>query len=673
MIIFIIVDLFCGAGGVTQGFEEAEVEGVEFIVLAGVNHDEKAIESHAANHPNTKHFIEDVTDPDVVVKVAILVMSEKARLEALGHTVYILLHASLECTSFSNAKGGGSRDADSRALADSMPVWIVALDPDFFSIENVREFMSWGPLRIKGKTFTNHSELVMRLNKKKKQWEYVFVPESRKKGQDYVRWVNEVEMMGYVYSKRLLNSADFGAHTSRIRLFGLFSRTGIDAWPEPTHSRTPEKNAVFGKIPLRWKPVRECLDLKDKGRSIFGRKKPLAPKSLGRICAGLMKHVAKGEAEFIVKHYSSDNPGTMCISLKVPAGAMTTSDSHSLVTAEPFIVKALGNNEKTGINNGKSIDECGIAITTQVRQSLVTPEPYIVQSNGGKVEAKSYGLDRPARVITSADNQSLVTPFLMSNYSGNDAARNKSLEEPSSTLTTCTRHAVVTPEAFLMTYYSGSDENRVKSLEEACLVITTENRHAIVTPVAAESEGFLIKYHGSEKEGHSIDKPSGALTTKDGAALIQHNYLLTMQHDNVPKALDEPSPALLTGNHHYLITTHHGGQTHSVDKSSPTIIARQDKSPIYLAGTEYGYSPHWNIQPGDCEEMIRIRMFMRAYNIADIFMRMLKVPELLPIQGFPRTYILKGSDTHKKKFIGNSVPPVMSKVIGESLGRAVLN
>ena len=61
MINFEVIDLFCGAGGTTEGFKEAIYKGKRICkVIACINHDEIAIQSHAANHKRSKHFIEDI-------------------------------------------------------------------------------------------------------------------------------------------------------------------------------------------------------------------------------------------------------------------------------------------------------------------------------------------------------------------------------------------------------------------------------------------------------------------------------------------------------------------------------------------------------------------------------------------------------------------------------------
>jgi len=53
---FLVVDLFCGAGGTTIGFDESGTS----LVIAAINHDPNAIKSHWANHPEVFHFEEDI-------------------------------------------------------------------------------------------------------------------------------------------------------------------------------------------------------------------------------------------------------------------------------------------------------------------------------------------------------------------------------------------------------------------------------------------------------------------------------------------------------------------------------------------------------------------------------------------------------------------------------------
>ncbi len=293
------IDLFCGAGGTTTGVHLAD-DNIE--VAACVNHDTNAIESHKANHPNCIHFIEDVRDMKVIKHIGAL----GNKLRKQNPDCIINLWASLECTNYSKAKGGQPRDADSRTLAYALYDYIKALSPDYVMIENVREFMSWGPLDENGR------------------------PISKLNGIDYLAWIKKMCSFGYNYDWRLLNSADFGAYTSRERFFGQFAKHGFPIkWPEATHAKKITHGGMFENNLKQWKPVKDVLDLSDEGQSIFNRKKPLVDATLKRIYAGLVKFVANKQSDkMLTSYYGNSNSAQ---SVDVPCPTITTKDRFSAV------------------------------------------------------------------------------------------------------------------------------------------------------------------------------------------------------------------------------------------------------------------------------------------------------------------------------------------------------
>ena len=221
------IDLFCGAGGTSTGVNSARLNDKQCAeVIACVNHDAKAIASHAANHPNAIHFTEDIRTLELFPLVQHLQKCRTQNPEAL-----VALWASLECTNFSKAKGGLPRDADSRTLAEHLFRYIEAIDPDYIQIENVEEFMSWGALDDSGK------------------------PVSKDRGRCYVRWVNKVKRYGYNFDYRILNAADYGAYTSRKRFFGIFARRGLPiVFPEMSSTlkmRAIQFSIVKNHLPKR--------------------------------------------------------------------------------------------------------------------------------------------------------------------------------------------------------------------------------------------------------------------------------------------------------------------------------------------------------------------------------------------------------------------------------------
>lgn len=554
------IDLFAGAGGTTTGIHLAGLPNVK--VVACVNHDMNALLSHWKNHPECMHFVEDVRDFRVVQALRDLV--DRLRKEFPG--CLINLWASLECTNYSKAKGGLPRDADSRTLAHALFMYIEELQPDYIYIENVREFMSWGPLDEKGR------------------------PVSKLNGQEYIRWTNKVQSYGYRYDYQLLNSADFGAYTSRERYFGQFAKHGLPiAWPEATHSKSPDVGGLFG-AKAKWKPVREVLNLEDEGRSIFTRSKPLSEKTLERIYAGLVKFVAGGEDLFTIRY------------------------------------------------------------------------------NGGDMKEKSKSVLNPLGAIATSNRHGLVkSVFLSKYYSGHPESKNISVNQPAGSITTKDGHAMVS-SIFLTAHYSTG--KNIHSIESPCPTVSTKDRF---TKVEAS---FLLDYQ-YKSNAHSLDKPAPTIMTKDKLAAMKVNFMDQQYGMSKPSSVDVPAgtvtanPKLNLVSTSFLMNPSWFGYASGIDQPSPVIIARQDKAPMYKVSASSGKIFAMPLFDRESETMKKIRMFMAIYGIVDIKMRMLVIDELLRIQGFPEGYQLEGTQTERKKFIGNAVVPLVAKALIEDNTRVI--
>ncbi len=445
------------------------------------------------------------------------------------------------------AKGGQPRDADSRTLAEHLFRYIEAINPDYIQIENVEEFMSWGDLDENGK------------------------PISKDAGRLYQQWVSNVCGYGYRFAHRILNSADYGAYTTRRRFFGIFAKGSPPiVFPEPTHSKDGT-TGLFGQM-QRWKPVREVLDLSDEGESIFGRKKPLVDATLERIYAGLIKFVAGGKEAFLVKWNSMS---------------------------------------QTGKYHAPSIDEPCPTVATQNRLGIAQVN-FLSKHYGGSPEGKCVSVEEPAGTITTRDHHSFITA-----YYGN--GHNHSIDAPAPTLTTRDRLAFVD-----MQYGNGTPCN----VESPAPTVTTNPKHQLVTCKP------WIMNTSFKNTGSSIDEPAQTVT-----ANRKWHYLMNPQFQSA------------------------GG---SIDNPCFTLIARMDKMPPYLIQTETGEIAI-TISPDESQAMVKIKQFMALYGIIDIKMRMLRIPELKRIMGFPSDYILVGTQADQKKFIGNAVEVNMARVLCEAL------
>lgn len=350
------IDLFCGAGGTSTGIHLADVNAT---VIACVNHDMEAIKSHLANHPNCRHFTEDIRDFQVIVKLKKLV----TELREKEPNCIINIWASLECTHFSKAKGGLSRDADSRTLANHLFRYQEMLDPDSIYIENVEEFLTWGPLDKNGK------------------------PIKELKGVDYDKWRDKFIDRGFDYDYRLLNSADFGAYTSRKRYFGIFVKQGYDiAFPKPTHA----KDGKGGLKP--WKAVREVLDLNEEGVSIFSlnaKGKPFADNTLKRVYYGLKKFHKEG---VFVKRFNGGkvNPQEKSKSANRPLGTILSNNTHAMVKPK-FLTSYYGNGTAHSVS-----DPCN-TLTTKERYALHSIEKkWLVDT---QFDNKGKSIDEPCQTL----------------------------------------------------------------------------------------------------------------------------------------------------------------------------------------------------------------------------------------------------------------------------------
>ena len=543
-----VIDLFCGAGGLSEGVEEARLNGNRCAkVVCCVNHDKNAVLSHDANIPDALHFIEDIRTLELSPINTIV-----ERIRELYPDSMIMLHASLECTNFSKAKGGQPRDADSRTLAEHLFRYIDVIDPDYIQIENVEEFMSWGDMDENGK------------------------PISMDKGRLYQKWVRNVKKYGYNFEHRILNAADFGAYTTRKRFFGIFAKKSLPiVFSEPTHCKGGRQD-MFSRLE-KWKPVKDVLDFSDEGTTIF-REKPLAEKTLERIYNGLIKFVAGGKDAFLVKYNSMS---------------------------------------RTGKYNAPGIDEPCPVVATQNRLG-VAQVCFLSKQFSGHPESKNVSVEEPAGTITCRDHHAFVSAHYGNGF-------NRSVDEPSATVTTKDRLSLVTPR-FIANEYSGGGQHT--SIDNICPAILTNPKQKLITCKL---------------------------------------WIMNTSFSNIGSNIEEPAQTITANRKwHYLMNPQFNSAGGSVDNPCFTLIARMDKMPPYLVATESGQVAI-EIYDNDSPMTVKIKEFMALYGIVDIKMRMLRIPELKRIMGFPEDYVLVGTQADQKKFIGNAVEVTQAKKNAEAL------
>lgn len=446
----LIVDCFAGGGGASVGIEMALGRSVDIAV----NHDPAAILMHKTNHPGTLHLTEDIFKVDLQKYVA-------------GRHV-VLMWASPDCTSHSKAKGGKPRNSGLRILPWAVYKHAKAILPDVIIMENVEEIQQWGPLDEQG------------------------FPIKERNGEEYQRFIRKMQSLGYDFDSRELVAADYGAPTTRKRWYAIFRRDGKPiVWPEPTHN----KGGTDGL--KKWVPVSTVLDFTDLGKSIFGRKRPLAENTMKRIARGLQKFAFENPEPFIVQvNHGGDHFRGQ--SIHEPMPTITQKHGFGTVTTmlTPIIDKAYGGNYS---GSGSKIDEPLHTITTVDHNRLVTP--YIIQyhSETNVREARGQTVNEPLRTIDTSNRYGAVMAFLTKFYK---TCTGQSMFEPIHTITTSPGHF-------------GQVSVLTVKLEELLKAGVSKEVAEKCTHVSE----FIIEYYGNGT-CQTVNSPLHTIVTKDRFALI---------------------------------------------------------------------------------------------------------------------------------------------------------
>src|SRR5690606_30359324 len=278
----------------------------------------------------------------------------------------------------------------------------------------------------------------------------------KRKGRTWRRFLRQLESLGYVVEHRILRACDYGAPTSRERLFLIARRDGQPiVWPEPTHAAKPAK----GQKPYR--TAAECIDWSIPAQSIFERKRPLADATLRRIARGIQREVIDRAQPFIVPIANWSREAVHPVDQ--PLNTVTAwPRGGAFALAPPVMVSAShgegrpGGVQRWGRGSKPVVEPLG-TVTAGGSGGHSVATAFLAQANGGFNTTHSKGMDEPMTTVTNTGSQQqLVTVRLskgdqaralrcaafMINYYGNGDAR--SLEQPLDTITTRDRLALVT-------------------------------------------------------------------------------------------------------------------------------------------------------------------------------------------------------------------------------------
>lgn len=458
----------------------------ETVELVAVNHWPIAIATHLKNHPEVRHYCTPVEALDPR--------------EAVPSGKLDILIAAPECTHHSSARGGKPMNDQSRASAWHVLRWVELLRVETVLIENVQEFQTWGPLGLSGR------------------------PIKAKKGETFRAFIAALTSYGYRVEWKVLNAADYGAATTRRRLFIVATRTGRPIFPTATHSKTGSPT-LFGGT-KKWRAAREVIDWTLPSQSIFARKRPLKPATMRRILEGLRRFGGPSLEPFLVQL----THGIRTRDVDAPMPTIVAGHRGEIGVAEPVVVQFKGTHECALDSTGKPITD-PLGTVTAGGGNFGLAEPFIVPYHAERdgQAPRTHGVGEPLPVVPTNPVFGLVEPFIVT-PGGANLPGGRAVSDPLPTVMTSERFAVVEP--FVLQQQSGG----------------------VARPVS---------------------KPAPTLAAKGAVSLVEP-FIFANRTNNVPKSTDEPVPALCTAQHVGLVEPHlveyyGNGQARSVDEPVPVV------------------------------------------------------------------------------------------------------
>ena len=508
----LVIDNFAGGGGASTGIEMALGRPVDIAI----NHDPEAIAMHEINHPHTKHYCESVWEVDPR--------------KITGGRPVDLAWFSPDCKHFSKAKGGKPVKKEIRGLAWVAIRYAATVRPRVIMLENVEEFVTWGPL-AEGR------------------------PCPKNKGRTFNSFVNALRRHGYQVEWRELRANQFGAATIRKRLFLIARCDGLPiVWPEPTHLPigSPEVKAKQAK-PQRlaadiidWSlPCPSIFLTPEEGKALKVRR-PLAENTLRRIARGIQRYVIDNADPFLVKvnhgyDYFRGQP------LNEPMQTITSKLGTGVVvpTLAPLMVV-----NTTG-HPGAAVDEPLRTVTTGGHHALIAPTlaPFIANTRNGEragQQPRVASAEQPLWTVTAQGSQQAIIAPVLTKFRTNDSGT--SVLEPVPTITANSyikRPGGAAPigvvAAFLAKHYGGN-ETPGWPLSKPISTLTSKDHHHLVT-------SHMVKLRGTSRDGQTVAEPLHTVTASGNHLGEVRAFLIKYYENGTGQTLNEPLHTITTKDH----------------------------------------------------------------------------------------------------------------------------
>jgi DNA (cytosine-5)-methyltransferase 1 len=431
----LIGDLFCGAGGLSNGAHRAMRELGQQMTLVGVNHWPVAIETNRRNHR------------DHAERIACANLETALPLDHVPEGRLDLLMAAPSCVFHSRARGGRPVHDQQRMDPWHVVRWCTELRVSRILIENVPEFMDWGPCSL----VTGR-------------------PIKSRRGEYFRAWIAALQAVGFRLKYRVLCCADYGDPTTRRRfiLIGCSDGRPLE-WPEPTHTRGGSID-LLGELP-KWRGAREIIDWTHAGSSIFTRKRPLKLNTIRRIHAGAVKYRWPQPYIDALQALLDGTPPRLTFS-------RAEAVERGLVAPDAVILA-------TASGAARVVDEPVPTITTGgngARPQLV--EPLIVMRTNSSGGRNARPLDEPVPTICTAGGGYLAEPLIVPVSNSSSAGVPRSTSEPIRTITTAKGGDQAAAMPLLAPYYGGGSGLSATSVADPVPAVTTKARFGLASAFA---------------------------------------------------------------------------------------------------------------------------------------------------------------------------------------------
>lgn len=664
----LIIDSFAGGGGASSGIEMALGRSPDIAI----NHSADALAMHEVNHPATLHLDSNIWD-----------VSPR---EVTGGRPVGLFWASPDCKHFSKAKGGKPMDRNIRDLAWVVVRWAEEVRPDVIILENVEEFVTWGPLGNDGK------------------------PIIELRGHTFEDWTRRLKKAGYKVQWRELRACDYGAPTIRKRFFMIARRDGLPiVWPKRTHGdpKKPADAKLIAAGKLRpWRTAAEIIDWSLPCPSIFETSaeimarygvraiRPLADATMRRIARGVVRYVLEAKRPFVVRTDMASAAARNGVNpADEPLRTQTTAGSHAVVV--PAFVGCGG---RAGQSAPRGGDEPTGTMTAKA-------DGCVVAAHLTKFQSGSTGsaLDEPAPTVTAnsyikrpggASPIGVVAGYLVPRYQEREGQnpRVRSVEEPAATVVPGGNEGVLAA-----VHLSRFTQNGVGSAadEPVDTVMAGAPKFGVVAAFMAQHNNDT-KPNGTDfpRAGRTVEEPLGTVTTSAQQAVVAA-FMAKHNTGVVGNDMRDPVSTLTAGgafgiSQHGVVAAHMMRQFgesvgHGMDEPAHTDTAAVNKSALiapFLAtyyGNGIGQDADGPLRTDTTKDrfgLVTVEIDGQTYAIADIGMRMLTPRERFRAQGFPDSYIIDRrpdgsplSATVQGSCCGNSVcPPLAEALVAANCG-----